>query len=220
MTGLPIIETKANDVSAYIPTNVISITDGQIFLQSDLFNANQRPAVDVGVSVSRVGGAAQVKAMKQVSGTLKINLAQYRDMQAFSMFASDLDETSRRQLDRGARLTELLRQPQYNPYPVSEQVVSVWAGNTGKFDDVPVADVLRFERELLEHLRLNSDVLDAISDSGQFPDEIAEKVAAEIESFKQSFKTSNGDFLVGSEEAEPMEAEEISQAQIVRRKRG
>ncbi len=220
MTGLPIIETKANDVSAYIPTNVISITDGQIFLQSDLFNANQRPAVDVGVSVSRVGGAAQVKAMKQVSGTLKINLAQYRDMQAFSMFASDLDETSRRQLDRGARLTELLRQPQYNPYPVAEQVVSVWAGNTGKFDDVPVADVLRFERELLEHLRLNCDVLDAISDSGQFPDEIAEKVAAEIETFKQSFKTSNGDFLVGSEEAEPMGAEEISQAQIVRRKRG
>ena len=128
MTGLPIIETKANDVSAYIPTNVISITDGQIFLQSDLFNANQRPAIDVGVSVSRVGGAAQIKAMKNVSGSLKINLAQYRDMQAFAMFASDLDATSRRQLDRGARLVELLRQPQYSPYPVEEQVVSVWAG--------------------------------------------------------------------------------------------
>ena len=117
MTGLPIIETKANDVSAYIPTNVISITDGQIFLQSDLFNANQRPAIDVGVSVSRVGGAAQIKAMKNVSGSLKINLAQYRDMQAFAMFASDLDATSRRQLDRGARLVELLRQPQYTPVP-------------------------------------------------------------------------------------------------------
>ncbi len=129
MTGLPIIETKANDVSAYIPTNVISITDGQIFLQSDLFNANQRPAIDVGVSVSRVGGAAQIKAMKNVSGSLKINLAQYRDMQAFAMFASDLDATSRRQLDRGARLVELLRQPQYTPYPVEEQVVSVWAGH-------------------------------------------------------------------------------------------
>ena len=123
MTGLPIIETKANDVSAYIPTNVISITDGQIFLQSDLFNANQRPAIDVGVSVSRVGGAAQIKAMKNVSGSLKLELAQYRDMQAFAMFASDLDATTRRQLDRGGRLVELLRQPQYSPYPVEEQVV-------------------------------------------------------------------------------------------------
>src|SRR5699024_9930519 len=120
MTGLPIVETKANDVSAYIPTNVISITDGQIFLQSDLFNANQRPAVDVGVSVSRVGGDAQVKAMKKVSGTLRIDLAQYRDMEAFSMFASDLDASTRRQLDRGARLMELLKQPQYTPYPVEE----------------------------------------------------------------------------------------------------
>jgi F-type H+-transporting ATPase subunit alpha len=145
MTGLPIIETKANDVSAYIPTNVISITDGQIFLQSDLFNANQRPAIDVGISVSRVGGAAQIKAMKGVAGTLKISLAQYRDMQAFAMFASDLDAASRRQLDRGARLTELLRQGQYQPYPVEEQVVSVWAGTNGHFDDIPVEDVLRFE---------------------------------------------------------------------------
>ena len=159
MTGLPIIETKANDVSAYIPTNVISITDGQIFLQSDLFNANQRPAIDVGVSVSRVGGAAQIKAMKNVSGSLKINLAQYRDMQAFAMFASDLDATSRRQLDRGARLVELLRQPQYTPYPVEEQVVSVWAGINGQLDEVPVDDVLRFEQELLDYLRHNGDVL-------------------------------------------------------------
>jgi len=135
MTGLPIIETKANDVSAFIPTNVISITDGQIFLQSDLFNANQRPAVDVGISVSRVGGAAQIKAMKSVAGTLKISLAQYRDMQAFAMFASDLDDTSRRQLDRGARLMELLKQGQFSPYPVEEQVISVWGGTTGKFDD-------------------------------------------------------------------------------------
>ncbi len=135
MTGLPIIETKANDVSAYIPTNVISITDGQIFLQSDLFNANQRPAVDVGISVSRVGGAAQVKAMKKVSGTLKIDLAQYRSLEAFAMFASDLDAASRQQLTRGARLMELLKQPQYSPYPVEDQVVSIWAGTKGKLDD-------------------------------------------------------------------------------------
>ena len=159
MTGLPIIETKANDVSAYIPTNVISITDGQIFLQSDLFNANQRPAIDVGISVSRVGGAAQIKAMKNVAGSLKLELAQFRDMQAFAMFASDLDATTRRQLDRGGRLVELLRQPQYSPYPVEEQVVSVWAGIQGLMDEVPVDDVLRFERELLDHLRHHGDEL-------------------------------------------------------------
>src|SRR5690554_1788803 len=153
MTGLPVIETKANDVSAYIPTNVISITDGQIFLQSDLFNANQRPAIDVGISVSRVGGSAQIKAMKKVSGTLKIDLAQYRSLESFAMFASDLDAASRRQLARGERLMELLKQPQYTPYPVEEQVVSVWAGTKGKLDKIEVADVLRFERELLDHLR-------------------------------------------------------------------
>ena len=146
MTGLPIIETKANDVSAFIPTNVISITDGQIFLQSDLFNANQRPAIDVGISVSRVGGAAQVKGIKKVSGTLKLELAQYRSLEAFAMFASDLDAASRKQLERGARLTELLKQPQYSPYPVEDQTVSIWAGTTGKLDDVPVADILKFER--------------------------------------------------------------------------
>ncbi len=138
MTGLPVIETKANDVSAYIPTNVISITDGQIFLQSDLFNANQRPAVDVGISVSRVGGSAQIKAMKGVSGTLKIDLAQYRSLEAFAMFASDLDAASRQQLTRGARLMELLKQPQYSPYPVEEQVVSIWAGTKGKLDKIAV----------------------------------------------------------------------------------
>ena len=153
MTGLPIIETKANDVSAYIPTNVISITDGQIFLQSDLFNANQRPAIDVGVSVSRVGGAAMVKAMKKVTGSLKVDLAQFRAMEAFAMFASDLDAASRKQLDRGGRLMQLLKQPQYSPYPVEEQTVSIWAGTTGKLDAVPVEDVLRFEREFLDFLR-------------------------------------------------------------------
>ncbi|WP_309711683.1 F0F1 ATP synthase subunit alpha, partial [Pseudolysinimonas sp.] len=165
MTGLPIIETKANDVSAYIPTNVISITDGQIFLQSDLFNSNQRPAVDVGISVSRVGGDAQVKSIKKVSGTLKLELAQYRSLEAFAMFASDLDATSRRQLARGARLTELLRQPQYSPYPVEEQVVSIWAGTNGHLDEVPVPDVLRFERELLDSLKRHTKILDTLRDT-------------------------------------------------------
>ncbi|AQP44536.1 F0F1 ATP synthase subunit alpha [Tessaracoccus flavus] len=220
MTGLPIIETKANDVSAYIPTNVISITDGQIFLQSDLFNANQRPAVDVGVSVSRVGGAAQVKAMKQVSGSLKISLAQYRDMQAFAMFASDLDAATRRQLDRGARLTELLRQGQYAPYPVEDQVVSVWSGIEGHFDDVPVDDVLRFEQEFLDHLRHNSDVLQAIAGDFQFGDERKESVVAALTDFKKVFRTSEGKLLVGHEEYKPLEDEEIGQETIVRQKRG
>src|SRR6187399_721668 len=153
MTGLPVIETKANDVSAYIPTNVISITDGQIFLQSDLFNANQRPAIDVGVSVSRVGGNAQVKAMKKATGSLKLELAQYRALEAFALFASDLDAASRQQLDRGQRLMALLRQPQYSPYPLEEMTVSLWAGTTGRLDKVPTPDVLRFEHEFLEYLR-------------------------------------------------------------------
>src|SRR5262249_24572431 len=153
MTGLPIIETKANDISAYIPTNVISITDGQLFLQSDLFNANQRPAIDVGVSVSRVGGAAQIKAMKNVTGSLKIDLPPYRAVEAFAMFASDLDAASRQQLDRGQRLMELLKQGQYAPFPVEEQVVSIWTGTTGKLDPVPTNDVRRFESEFLEFIR-------------------------------------------------------------------
>ena len=220
MTGLPIIETKANDVSAYIPTNVISITDGQIFLQSDLFNANQRPAVDVGVSVSRVGGAAQVKAMKQVSGSLKINLAQYRDMQAFAMFASDLDAATRRQLDRGARLTELLRQGQYAPYPVEDQVISVWAGTEGHFDDVPVDDVLRFEQEFLDYLRHNGNVLQEVGGNFQFSDEQKDAVVSALADFKKIFRTSEGQLLVGREEHKPLEDEEIGQETIVRQKRG
>ncbi|WP_022910367.1 F0F1 ATP synthase subunit alpha [Aestuariimicrobium kwangyangense] len=220
MTGLPIIETKANDVSAYIPTNVISITDGQIFLQSDLFNANQRPAIDVGVSVSRVGGAAQIKAMKGVAGSLKLNLAQYRDMQAFAMFASDLDATTRRQLDRGARLTELLRQGQYAPYPVEDQVVSVWAGTTGEFDDVPVDDVLRFEQELLEHMRHNTPILKTIAETQVFDDDQKQAAKEAIASFKQGFRTSAGKLLLGHEEAEPLAEEEIGQETIVKQKRG
>jgi F-type H+-transporting ATPase subunit alpha len=216
MTGLPIIETKANDVSAYIPTNVISITDGQIFLQSDLFNANQRPAVDVGISVSRVGGDAQLKHIKKVSGTLKLELAQYRSLQAFAMFASDLDAASRRQLERGARLTELLRQPQYSPYPVEEQVVSIWAGTNGKLDDIEVEDILRFESELLGHLRRNTKVLDTLRESGQLSDDTVAEIASEIDKFKLEFQTGKGQPLAapGSEQHEALEAEAVEQEKI------
>ncbi|MFT4165119.1 MAG: F0F1 ATP synthase subunit alpha [Microlunatus sp.] len=219
MTGLPIIETKANDVSAYIPTNVISITDGQIFLQSDLFNANQRPAIDVGVSVSRVGGAAQIKAMKTVAGSLKLELAQFRDMQAFAMFASDLDATTRRQLDRGGRLTELLRQPQYSPYPVEEQVVSVWAGLQGLMDEVPVIDVLRFEREMLDYLRHHGTALTTIRESKVFDDDTAAALRQHITEFKKGFQTSEGKLLPGLEKFEPLDAEDVSQETIVAQKR-
>src|SRR5881398_1697016 len=152
MTGLPIIETKANDVSAYIPTNVISITDGQCFLETDLFNAGVRPAINVGISVSRVGGNAQVKAMKSVAGRLRLDLAQYRELESFAAFGSDLDKASKAQLERGARLVELLKQPQYDPFPVERQVVSVWAGTSGQLDDVPVKDIRRFEREFLDYI--------------------------------------------------------------------
>ena len=220
MTGLPIIETKANDVSAFIPTNVISITDGQIFLQSDLFNANIRPAIDVGISVSRVGGAAQVKGMKNVSGSLKIDLAQFRAMEAFAMFASDLDATSRRQLDRGQRLVQLLRQPQYSPYPVEEQIVSIWSGTKGKFDDVPVDDVLRFERDFLDYLRRESKVLDAIRESGLFGDDEAQAVTEALDAFKPTFQTSEGTLLGTEAEAEAMDEGDVEQEQIVRQKRG
>ncbi|AJQ90847.1 F0F1 ATP synthase subunit alpha [Propionibacterium freudenreichii] len=219
MTGLPIVETKANDISAYIPTNVISITDGQIFLLSDLFNANQRPAVDVGNSVSRVGGAAQTKAMKKVSGTLKIDLAQYRDMQAFAMFASDLDATSRRQLDRGARLTELLRQQQAQPLRMEEQAVSIWAGVNGKLDDVPVDDVLRFESEFLEFLRESTDLLTTIASSGALSDETVASLDDRIASFKQTFRTSDGQLLAGARDSEKVGNEDINQAKIVATKR-
>lgn len=183
MTGLPIIETKANDVSAYIPTNVISITDGQIFLQSDLFNSNQRPAVDVGISVSRVGGAAQIKAMKKVAGTLKLTLAQYRSMAAFAMFASDLDAATRRQLTRGERLMELLKQPQNSPYVVQDQVASIWAGTNGYLDDLKVSEVLSFESGLLDYLRANSTVLDEIAATGELSKETEEALRAAVETF-------------------------------------
>ncbi len=221
MTGLPIIETKANDVSAYIPTNVISITDGQIFLQSDLFNSNQRPAVDVGISVSRVGGDAQVKSIKKVSGTLKLELAQYRSLQAFAMFASDLDPTSRRQLARGERLTELLRQPQYSPYPVEEQVVSIWAGTNGKLDEVAVEDVLRFERELLDYLGRNTEVLDTLRETNVLDDDTAKALDESVDKFKLEFQTGEGKPLasVGTEHFDEIAPEHIAQEQIVKQKR-
>ncbi len=218
MTGLPIVETKANDVSAYIPTNVISITDGQIFLQSDLFNANQRPAVDVGISVSRVGGAAQTKAMKKVSGTLKISLAQYRDMQAFAMFAPDIDDASKRQLERGARLMELLRQPQYSPMPMEEQVAVIWAGTTGQLDEVPVEDVQRFEEQFLDYLRHNSDLLTTIAQTGTVGDAEFKLAGAQIASFKRTFRTASG-VLLGEPDADEVTDSDIEQQQIVKRNR-
>ncbi|MGM0385209.1 MAG: F0F1 ATP synthase subunit alpha [Actinomycetota bacterium] len=220
MTGLPIIETKANDVSAYIPTNVISITDGQIFLQSDLFNANQRPAVDVGISVSRVGGAAQVKAMKQVAGTLKITLAQYRSMEAFAMFASDLDPTSRQQLTRGSRLMRVLRQPQFTPYDVASQVAVIWAGTNGYLDDVDLDDIERFEAELLDHLRRNTGVMATISETGKLESETEEALRAGVEEFRRGFLTGSGETLGGEELPEADHEVVESQEQIVRSKRG
>ena len=215
MTGLPIIETKANDVSAYIPTNVISITDGQCFLQSDLFNANQRPAVDVGISVSRVGGSAQIKAMKSVSGTLKISLAQYRDLESFAMFASDLDAASKQQLSRGARLMELLKQAQYSPFPVEEQVVSIWAGTNGKFDDLEVEDVRVFEERLLEHLRHNGSVLATIRDTKKFEKDTEEELSRILDEVKKDFLAGEGKEPVSDENGRLSE-EDIEQEQIVR----
>jgi len=222
MTGLPLVETKANDVSAYIPTNVISITDGQIFLESDLFNANQRPAVNVGVSVSRVGGAAQIKAMKSVAGSLRVDLAQFRALEAFAMFASDLDAASRQQLSRGQRLMELLKQPQYSPFPVEEQVVSIWLGTTGALDKVAVEDVRRYESELLDHLRRKGTVLQTIRETGKLEDDTAEALKSEVEEFTKGFTGADGEspaVHAGHEESEPLEEESVEQEKIVRQKR-
>ena len=190
LTALPVIETKAGDVSAYIPTNVISITDGQIYLESDLFYAGVRPAMNVGISVSRVGGAAQIKAMKSVAGTLKLDLAQFRELEAFATFGSELDKVSQAQLDRGYRLTELLKQPQNQPMPVEEQVISIFAGTKGFVDDVPVTDVRRFEADLLEYFRSrHADLLDAIRSEGALPDET--KLGEAVTGFKEQFKVTD-----------------------------
>jgi F-type H+-transporting ATPase subunit alpha len=188
LTALPVIETQANDVSAYIPTNVISITDGQIFLETDLFYQGIRPAVNVGLSVSRVGSAAQVKAMKQVAGKIKGELAQYREMAAFAQFGSDLDVTTQRLLNRGARLTELLKQPQFSPLKVEEQVVVIYAGVNGYLDPIAVKDVQRFEAELLRYVRAeHKDVLDAIRDQKEISKETGEKLKAAVDAFAKAF---------------------------------
>ncbi len=188
LTALPIIETQAGDVSAYIPTNVISITDGQVYLEPNLFNAGIRPAINVGLSVSRVGGAAQIKAMKQVAGTMRLDLAQYRELAAFAQFGSDLDKATKARLDRGARLVELLKQPQYEPMPVEEQVTSMYAATRGYMDDVPVAEVRRFESEMLTYMReTNRDVLDYIRDQKVIDQDLEPKLQAAIDSFKQGF---------------------------------
>jgi F-type H+/Na+-transporting ATPase subunit alpha len=215
MTGLPIVETKANDISAYIPTNVISITDGQIFLETDLFNSGVRPAINVGQSVSRVGGDAQIKAMKKVAGGLKLALSQYRDLEAFASFASDLDPASRAQLDRGARLVELLKQPQYSPYPVERQVVSVWAGTNGYLDDVPIEDVRRFEQEFLDELGRNRPgIYDAIRETGDLSEDTVVALKDAIGQFRAGFEVTGGELLVTEEPAEPLDESAVRQEAI------
>jgi F-type H+-transporting ATPase subunit alpha len=217
MTGLPIIETKGNDISAYIPTNVISITDGQIFLETDLFNSGVRPAINVGISVSRVGGNAQVKAMKKVAGTLRLALSQFRDLEAFAAFASDLDAASRAQLDRGSRLVELLKQPQYSPFPVERQVVSVWAGTTGQVDDVPLEDIGRFEAEFLDHVqRARPGIFDTIRETGDLPEETTAALKDVIADFKKGFQTSAGGMLVSDAPVEALEEDEVVREKITR----
>jgi F-type H+/Na+-transporting ATPase subunit alpha len=217
MTGLPIVETKANDISAYIPTNVISITDGQCFLQTDLFNSGVRPAINVGQSVSRVGGSAQVKAMKKVAGQLRLSLSQFRDLEAFAAFASDLDAASRAQLDRGARLVELLKQPQYTPFPVEEEVVSIWAGTTGQVDDVPVEDIRRFENEFLDYLkRAHKGILDTIRETKDLTDDTTSSLKDAIGEFRRGFETSSGDMLVTDEPADALSEAETEQEKVSR----
>ena len=190
LTALPVVETQAGDVSAYIPTNVISITDGQIFLESDLFYSGVRPAINVGISVSRVGGAARIKAMNKVAGSLKLDLSQYRELEAFAQFGSELDQATQKILARGERLVAMLNQPQYDPWPVEEQVVAVYAGVNGYLDEIPVADVPRYLEELREQLRAEESILKQISESGELPDELAEKLNQQLESFAKLFKPS------------------------------
>jgi F-type H+-transporting ATPase subunit alpha len=191
LTALPVIETQAGDVSAYIPTNVISITDGQIFLESDLFNAGVRPAVNVGISVSRVGGSAQIKAMKSVAGTIKLDLAQYRELAAFAQFGSDLDKATQAQLNRGVRLVEILKQGQYQPMPVEKQVAAIWMATNGYVDDVPVAQVRRFEKEFVEYLDINApEVLRGVKDSKTLSDDAKAALKSQIAAFKEGFMAS------------------------------
>ncbi len=213
MTGLPIIETKGNDVSAFIPTNVISITDGQCFLETDLFNAGVRPAINVGISVSRVGGSAQTKAMKKIAGRLRLDLAQFRELEAFAAFGSDLDAASKAQLERGARMVELLKQGQYSPFALEKQIASIWAGTTGNLDSVPVADIRRFEAEFIDFLaRERKEIMTTISETKLLEDETVAKLQAAIDEFKKMFKSSAAAAAVESDE-DPLEGE--LQEQIV-----
>jgi F-type H+/Na+-transporting ATPase subunit alpha len=217
LTGLPIVETKANDISAYIPTNVISITDGQIFLETDLFNAGVRPAINVGLSVSRVGGNAQVKAMRRATSTLKLALSQYRDLEAFAAFASDLDAASRAQLDRGERLVELLKQPQYSPFPVERQVVSIWMGTNGHLDDVPVEDIRRFETDFLDYIaHSRKGIFDAIAETSELSEDTEAALKEAIDDFKKGFQTSSGEMLVKDEPVEALEEEDVDHEKITR----
>ncbi len=221
MTGLPIIETKANDVSAFIPTNVISITDGQCFLESDLFNSGVRPAINVGISVSRVGGAAQPKAMKKVAGRLRLSLAQFRELEAFSAFGSDLDAASKAQLARGSRLVELLKQPQYQPQPMEREVVSVWSGTTGQLDEVPLEDIRRFDSEFLAYMdRSAPGVFDAIRTSADLSDDTLSVLEKSVGEFKKQFTTRSGELLIKDEPVAALSDEEIDPTQIKRAVRG
>jgi len=220
MTGLPIIETKANDVSAYIPTNVISITDGQCFLESDLFNSGVRPAINVGISVSRVGGSAQPKAMKKVAGSLRLNLAQFRELEAFAAFGSDLDSASKAQLARGTRLVELLKQPQYQPQPMEREVVSVWSGTTGQLDDVPVEDIRRFDAEFLDYIqREQPGIFETIRQTSDLSDDTVTTLTSAINAFKRQFTTHSGEMLIKDEPVAAMAEEDIDPTQITRTRR-
>ena len=215
MTALPIIETKANDVSAFIPTNVISITDGQVFLESDLFNQGVRPAVNVGVSVSRVGGAAQTKGMKKVSGNLRLDLAAYRDLEAFAAFASDLDAASKKQLARGERLVELLKQKENNPMAVEDQMVSIWLASNGHLDDVPVEDIRRFEAEMLEYLHQNaSDVYEQIDGGVPLSDDSQQALVTKTTDFKRQFQTTDGTPVINEAPVDPLKEEELKKNTI------
>jgi F-type H+-transporting ATPase subunit alpha len=217
MTGLPIVETKANDISAFIPTNVISITDGQCFLETDLFLSGVRPAVNVGTSVSRVGSAAQVKAMKSVAGTLRVDLAQFRDLEAFAAFASDLDDASKAQLARGQRMVELLKQPQYTPYSVEDQVVSIWCGGSGQLDEVPVEDVRRFESEFLAWLKSSkSEILTSIASTQKLGDDVVELLKGAIDEFKDGFEKGDGQLLRGDVPVAPLDRAQLGQEKITR----
>jgi F-type H+-transporting ATPase subunit alpha len=215
LTGLPIVETKANDISAYIPTNVISITDGQCFLETDLFNQGVRPAINVGMSVSRVGGNAQIKAMKEVAGSLRLDLSQYRELESFASFASDLDEGTKKQLNRGERLVELLKQQQNQPMPVEEQVVSIFLGTGGHLDSVPVDDINRFESEFLDHVRASEEsILKQIRESGEFSEETSDKLTESVNEFKKGFAASDGSSVVPDEHVEALDEEQLGKESV------